>query len=175
MVKSAFMTFGKVFRELGNSYLQLFKETGILIKKNFFRVIRSILIGVGAFALCCGLAVAVIFIMGTYNKYIFTTENWSTYTSDRINMVDSMESKYKIKGMSQVEVEKLLGKPSYETPKEQCEYMAVSRCDYDTVVGYELNRKSRRRTDVIAKDYVVAYKDGKAVYADVLIADRIKK
>ena len=37
MVKSAFMTFGKVFRELGNSYLQLFKETGILIKKNFFK------------------------------------------------------------------------------------------------------------------------------------------
>lgn len=175
MVKSAFGTFNKIFKELGNSYLQLFRETGILIKKNFYRVIRSILIGVGAFALCCGLAAGVLFIMGTYNKYIFTTENWSTYKSDRINMVDNMESKYTIKGMSQVEVEKLLGKPSYETPKEQCEYMALSKCDYDTVVEYELNRKSRSITDVIAKNYVVAYKDGKAVYADVLIADRIRK
>lgn len=168
-------TINRVLKELGNSYVQLFKELGILLRKNTYKIVRSVLIGIGAFALCCGLAIAVIFVMGTYNKYIFTTENWSTYKGDRINMVDNMESKYDIKGMSQAEVEKLLGQPSYETKLKECEYIALSKYDYDKVVEYELNSKSKSIADVIEKNYVVAYKNGKVIYADVQIADRTNK
>lgn len=168
-------TINRVLRELGSSYIELFRELEKLIKKNMYKLIRSVLIGVGAFALCCGLAIAVIFVMGTYNKYIFTTENWNTYKSDRINMVENMESKYDIKGMSQTEVEKLLGQPSYETKVNECEYIALSKYDYDRVVEYELNSESKSIADVIEKNYVVAYKNGKVVYADVLIADRTNK
>ena len=38
-----------------------------------------------------------------------------------------------------------------------------------------VNSKSKSIADVIEKNYVVAYKNGKVIYADVQIADRTNK
>ena len=171
MGKSSWLVCSRLFKELIQGYKELFSELKILVKNNIYKVLRSILIGVLAFAVCVGLAFGVLYVMGTYNKYIFTTDNWNTYKSDRINMIESMESKIDIVGMNQAEVEKILGKPRYVTEKAECEYIALAKKDYDRIVEYELNSKSRSITDIIKKYYVIAYKNNEAVYADVHIAD----
>ena len=173
MVKSASAIIGSIVKELGKSYAQLYVELKKLIKNNIHKVLRSILIGVVAFAVCVGLAFGVLFLMGTYDKYVFSVENWEQNTSDRINMVESMESEYNITGMSKKEVEKILGKPNFETLKKDCEYIALSKVDFDKIVEYKLNSDSKSITDIIEKNYVIAYKNNKVVYADVLIADKI--
>ena len=156
MGKSSWVVFSRLFKELIQSYKELFLELKVLFKKYIYKVIRSVLIGVAAFVVCVGLAFGVLYVMGTYNKYVFTTDNWKTYTSDRINMIENMESKFDIVGMQQKEVEKLLGKPRYVTEKSKCEYITLSDKDFDKVVEYELNSKSRSITDVIKKYYVIA-------------------
>lgn len=175
MGKSSWLVCRRLFKELIQGYMELFSELKILFKKNIYKVLRSVLIGIVAFVVCVGLAFGVLYVMGTYNKYVFTTDNWNTYKSDRINMIDSMESKIDIVGMEQVEVEKILGKPRYITEKSKCEYIALADKDYDRIVEYELNSKSRSIADVIKKYYVIAYKNNKAVYADVHIADTKKR
>lgn len=175
MGKTSWVVFSRLFKELMQGYKELYAELKVLIKKNAYKVARSIIIGVVAFAVCVGLAFGVLYVMGTYNKYIFTTDNWKTYKNDRINMIENMESKIDIVGMNQKEVEKLLGKPRYVTEKEKCEYLILSDKDFDNVVEYELNSKSKSITDVIKKYYVIAYKNDKAIYADVLIADTKKR
>lgn len=175
IVKSTKNILSIMFKELGKSYVQLYVELKKLVKENLYKAIRTVCIGVAAFAVCVGLAFGVLYLMGTYNKYVFSTENWNTYTSDRINMIESMESTYNITGMSQKKVEKLLGKPSYETSKKDCEYIALSEVEFDKLVEYKLNSDSKSIADIIEKNYVIAYKNDKVVYADVLIADKIGK
>lgn len=175
MVKSTCAVFSRLLKELSQGYKELYGELKELAKRNIYKVLRAVIIGVIAFALCIGLAFGVLYVMGTYNKYVFTTDNWNTYRSDRINMIDNMESKFDIVGMNQVEVEKLLGKPKYEISKENCEYIALADKKYDKVVEYELNTNSRSITDVIEKYYVIAYDNDEAIYAEVLMADKMKR
>ena len=166
-----FVTLNKVLKQMGVLYVDLFREIGKMIKENLKRVFRSIAIGVTAFALCVILAAAVLWAMGIYNKYIFSPSNWNEYKSDRITMVNSMESQYDFIGMNQSQVESLLGKASYSTLKQDCEYIDLKDMEYDHVLQYELNKDSRNIIDMIDKNYVIAFKEDKVVYADVLIAD----
>ena len=73
--------------------------------------------------------------------------------------------------MAQSDVENILGEPSYMTLKEKCEYIDLENVDFEYIAQYELNKESRSLIDVIDKNYVVAYKNGKVVYAQVQIAD----
>ena len=165
------VTINKVMKQMGVLYIDLYREIVKMFKKNTKRVVRSICLGVGAFALCVVLAGAVFLAMGAFNKYIFTVDNWSQYPSDRITMIKSLESQYEFIGMNERDVENVLGKPSYVTKKEECEYIDLANIDYEYVTQYELNKKSKSITDMIDKNYVIAYKQGKVVYANVQIAD----
>lgn len=166
-----FITLNKVLKQMGVLYIELFREIGKMIKENVQKIVKCIFIGIGVFALCVALAAAVFFAMGAYNKYIFTSDNWNTYTSDRINMINSLESQYDIVGMNQSQVIDVLGKPDYSTLKQNCEYIDLNEVDYDYVIQYQLNKGSRSILDMIDKNYVIAFKADKAVYAQVLIAD----
>ena len=166
-----FITLNKLVRQMGALYIELFREIGKMIKENIQKIIKCIFIGIGVFVLCVALAAAVFFAMGAYNKYIFTQDNWNIYTSDRINMIKSLESQYDFIGMDQSQVIDILGKPSYSTLKQNCEYIDLNELDYDFVLQYELNKGSRSIMDMIDKNYVIAFKSDKVVYAKVLIAD----
>ena len=165
------VTLSKVMRQMGTLYIELYKEIVKMFKENTKRIIRSILLGIGAFALCAVLAGAIFLAMGAFSKYVFTIDNWSQYPSDRINMIKSLESQYDLVGMTQKEVENILGSPSYKTLKEKCEYIDLANVDYEYVTQYELNKKSKSIIDIIDKNYVIAYKQGRVVYAKVQIAD----
>ena len=166
-----FITLNKCIKQIGVLYADLFKEIIKMVKVNTSKVVKSVFVGIGAFALCVVLAGAVFFVMGTYNKYIFTVDNWNEHTSDRIDMVKSMESQYDFLGMSQSQIEGILGKPSYSTLKHECEYVALKDMEYDFVLQYELNKNSKSIVDMIDKNYVIAFKADKVVYAKTLIAD----
>ena len=166
-----FVTINKVLKQMGSFYVDLFREITKMFKENVGKFIKSIFVGVGAFVLCVVLAAVIFFATGTFNKYIFTTDNWMDYPSDRINMIRSMESQYDFVGMTNNEVEDILGKPSYSTLKEECEYIDLENLDYEYVAQYQLNKESKSIVDIIDKNYVIAYKAGKVVYAEVLIAD----
>lgn len=166
-----FVTVNRVLKQMGALYVELFKEIGKMIKDNAKRVFRSIAIGVTAFALCVILAATVLWAMGVYNKYIFSPSNWNEYQSDRISMVNSMEAQHDFIGMNQSQVEALLGKASYSTLKQDCEYIDLKDKEYDHVLQYELNKDSRSIINMIDKNYVIAFKDDKVVFAEALIAD----
>ena len=166
-----FVAINKVLKQMGILYVDLFREIVKMFKENTRKVLKSILVGIGAFGLCVLLAIVIFFAMGTFNKYIFTTNNWMEYPSDRINMIKSMEAQYDFVGMTNNEVEDILGKPNYSTLKEKCEYIDLEKLDYEYVAQYQLNKESKSIVDMIDKNYVIAYKAGKVVYAEVLIAD----
>ena len=168
-----FITISKLLKQMCVLYIELFIEIGKMIKENTRKIIKCVFIGIGVFALCVALATAVFYSMGAYNKYIFTKENWNTYTSDRINMIKSLEFQYDFAGMNQAQVIDILGKPSYSTLRQNCEYIDLNKIDYDFVIQYELNKGSRSIMDMIDKNYVIAFKEDKVVYAQVLIADQI--
>ena len=167
----ALVAINKVLKQVGLLYKDLYTEIVKMIKENARKVGRSVMLGIIAFAACCVIVCIGAFSMGVHNKYIFSTENWNNYPNDRIKMIDNMESKFDFKNMNKKKVETLLGKPDYMTSKEKCEYIDLAKIDYDTVAQYELNKNSRSIIDIIDKNYVIAYKDEKVVFAEVLIAD----
>ena len=151
------------------------KELGVELKKmcinNKHKIIRVYYLSAVSVAIC--IVATLMFVGATYlfGNYSFSTERWMENMSDRTHMITSLEKKHDIVGMSRSKIEELLGMPYSASLKEFCEYKALRDCEYDEIVEYRLNSGSMSVFDLVEKHYAIAYKDGCAVWADVIISD----
>lgn len=99
----------------------------------------------------------------------FITEKWTDISNldGRIKWIEDLEKKYSIIGMSNDEIEQILGSPSMKTnPNKQKEYQDFEEEGADEYWCY------RVKDDILAgwKIYLLGFKDGKVVGKTVITA-----
>lgn len=146
-----------------------------MVKDNIKKIQRSIVLGVLGTVVCFAIIIIASTFLGVFTDYSFSKENWINNQSQRIKMISSLQKEYNIEEMNRDQIEQLLGKPNFVTSKDECEYIALRNQKFDELVEYQLNNGSKSITNIFQKNYVIAYKDGKVVWNDVMITDSNNK
>ncbi|MCR5608841.1 MAG: hypothetical protein K6G26_07230 [Lachnospiraceae bacterium] len=156
---------------VGKAIYDVVTSIRTLIMSNKKKIAGAWCLLVAGMVCCFVVAVGVTVYSDLYGSYTFSSYNWNKFESQRINMISSLEKQYKIVGMTESSIEDILGIPYSESEKEGCEYVDLRNCDFDRIAEYRINKGSMSPLDLLEKHYVIAYKNGKAVWADVMISD----